>query len=80
MRRPPADEAGDGRRQVEGRVRAILPRALYRVVTGSGQDILAHVAGGPGKNFVRLVEGDRVVVELATADGRRGRIVRRVPA
>ena len=63
---------------VEGTVLAVLPRALYRVRLSDGPDVTAHVAGGAGKNFVRLVVGDRVVIALAARDTSRGRIVRRV--
>jgi len=61
---------------VNGRIAAILPRALYRVVLDSGHDVTAHVVGGAGKNFVRLVVGDRVAVELAANDAGRGRILK----
>lgn len=61
-----------------GTVLAVLPRALYRVALESGHDVTAHAAAGPGRNFVRLVVGDHVVVELAPRDMTRGRIVKRV--
>jgi translation initiation factor IF-1 len=43
-----------------------------------GQDVTAHPVMGPKKSFVRLVVGDRVVVELTANDSGRGRIVKRV--
>ena len=61
-----------------GTVLAVLPRALYRVALADGREILAHAASGPGRNFVRLVVGDRVDVELTAKDVTRGRIVKRV--
>jgi translation initiation factor IF-1 len=67
----------EGPRAVEGTVRELLPRALYRVALGRGRDVIAHAAAGPGRNFVRLVAGDRVMVELSPRDVGRGRIVRR---
>jgi translation initiation factor IF-1 len=54
---------------------AILPRALYRVAVGRGRELVAHAPGGPGRNFVRLVVGDRVTVEISPRDSTRGRIV-----
>ena len=60
-----------------GTVLAVLPRALYRVALGDGHEITAHAASGPGKNFVRLVVGDRVEVELTAKDVTRGRVVRK---
>ena len=50
-----------------GTVREVLPRALYRVQMDSGHEITAHAPGGAGRNFVRLVVGDRVGVVLAGA-------------
>jgi translation initiation factor IF-1 len=54
-----------------------LPRALYRVSLDGGTDVTAHATAGPKRNFVRLVVGDRVTVELTARDVARGRIVRR---
>jgi len=65
-------------KRVEGRVREVLPRALYRVELDEGPDVTAHATAGPKRNFVRLVVGDRVLVELTARDLGRGRIVRRV--
>ena len=62
---------------VSGTVLAVLPRALYRVAVEGGHEIVAHAASGAGRNFVRLVVGDRVTVELSSRDRGRGRIVRR---
>jgi translation initiation factor IF-1 len=61
-------------KRVAGTVMAILPRALYRVAIDGGHDVTAHAATGPGRNFVRLVVGDRVTVELSPRDQGRGRI------
>jgi translation initiation factor IF-1 len=62
---------------VIGTVRAVLPRALYRVVIQGGREVTAHAGAGTGRNFVRLVVGDDVTVELSPRDAGRGRIVRR---
>ena len=63
---------------VEGVVMAQLPSGLYRVEIGSRDRVTAHVASSAERNFVRLLVGDRVIVELAARDITRGRIVRRV--
>ena len=63
---------------VEGVVAAQLPSGLYRVEIGGRDRVTAHVAGSAERNFVRLLVGDRVIVELAARDITRGRIVRRV--
>jgi translation initiation factor IF-1 len=62
---------------VAGRVVEVLPRALYRVRVEGGRDLIAHAQSGAGRNFVRLVVGDVVAVEVGTRDAGRGRIVRR---
>jgi translation initiation factor IF-1 len=63
-------------RRCEGVVMAQLPSGLYEVDV-DGTRITAHVGGGADRNFVRLLVGDRVVVELAPRNLRRGRIVSR---
>jgi translation initiation factor IF-1 len=67
----------ESRGSVAGTVTAILPRALYRIDVGRGREVIAHAPGGPDRNFVRLVVGDRVAVELSRRDAGRGRITRR---
>ena len=62
--------------QLEGVVRAQLPSGLYDVEVG-GHRITAHIGGGLDKNFVRVLVGDRVIVELTPRDLHRGRIVRK---
>ncbi len=56
---------------VAGVVLAVLPRALYRVAIDGGREVIAHAASGTGRNFVRLVVGDRVTVELSPRDRAR---------
>ncbi|HKE85466.1 MAG TPA: hypothetical protein VKB50_17010 [Vicinamibacterales bacterium] len=68
---------GESPRRVDGVVRAQLPSGLYQVDV-EGARITAHAGGGLEKNFVRLLIGDRVVVELTPRDLTRGRIVRKV--
>ena len=63
--------------QVRGTVKAVLPRALYRVAIDGGADVTAHATASPERNFVRLVVGDVVTVALSERDLGRGRIVRR---
>jgi translation initiation factor IF-1 len=63
---------------VTGTVLAVLPRALYRVAVEGGHEVTAHAASGAGRNFVRLVVGDKVTVELSSRDRGRGRVVRKL--
>ena len=69
--------AGHQSRTQEGIVVAQMPSGLYRVGIGGSEQITAHVGGGLEKNFVRLLVGDRVVVELAQRDLTRGRNIRK---
>ena len=73
-----ATRPGPPRAVVTGVVRAVLPRALYRVQVDGDRDVVAHVMAGTQKNFVRLVVGDRVELEMSPLDHQRGRVVRKV--
>jgi len=66
----------EANRTVAGIVRAQLPSGLYEVEVDAHR-ITAHIGGGLERNFVRLLVGDRVVVELTSRDLNRGRIVRK---
>jgi len=55
-----------------------LPSGLYTVEVDGSRRITAHAGGGIERNFVRLLIGDRVAVELAARDLTRGRIVRKL--
>ena len=54
------------------------PSAIYEVVLATQQRVLAHLVGTVQRNFVRLVPGDRVEVELTPHDPTRGRITRKL--
>jgi translation initiation factor IF-1 len=63
---------------VEGIVRESLPYAQYRVEIDGQRQVTAHTPSGPGKNFIRLLIGDRVRLELSPRDRSRGRIVEKL--
>ena len=71
------DVSLDASRRVEGIVTAQLPSGLYQVEVDGEHRLMAHPAGSAERNFVRLLVGDRVIVELTARDGTRGRIVRK---
>jgi len=52
-----------------------LPNAMFRVTLDGGQSVLAHLSGKVRLNFVRIVPGDRVRIELSPYDLSKGRIV-----
>jgi translation initiation factor IF-1 len=64
-----------GRAEVTGVVIEQLPSALYRVRLDGGPQVTAHIADRIDRNFVRVLIGDRVRVELSPVDSGRGRIV-----
>ena len=59
---------------VEGVVAEALPNAMFRVNLEGGRTVLAHLSGKVRLNFVRVVPGDRVQVELSPYDLSKGRI------
>lgn len=63
--------------EVEGTVVEPLPNAKFRVELDNGHKVLAHVSGKMRMNFIRILPGDRVTVELSPYDLDRGRITYR---
>jgi translation initiation factor IF-1 len=63
--------------EVEGTVVEPLPNAMFRVELDNGHRVLAHVSGKMRMNFIRILPGDRVKVELSAYDLTRGRITYR---
>jgi len=60
-----------------GSVTEALPNTTFRVTLEDGAEVLAHLSGKMRLNFIRVLVGDRVEVELSS-DKRRGRIIRRL--
>jgi translation initiation factor IF-1 len=63
--------------EVEGNVVEALANTQFRVELTNGHTVMAHVAGKMRKHFIRIVPGDRVVVEVSPYDLNRGRIIYR---
>ena len=63
--------------EVEGEVVEALPSTMFRVQVDGGQDVLATISGKMRKNYIRILPGDRVKVELSPYDLSRGRITYR---
>jgi len=74
--RPPDLRAGAG--VVEAVVIAERPRLTFEVLLPTQQKVLTHLVGMAKRNFVRLVPGDRVEVQLSPHDPTRGRITRKL--
>jgi translation initiation factor IF-1 len=67
----------DGAIEVEGTVVEPLPNAMFRVEKANGHRVLAHISGKMRMHYIRILPGDRVVVELSPYDLNRGRITYR---
>lgn len=63
--------------EVEGTILESLPNAMFQVKLENGHVILAHVSGKIRMNFIKILPGDRVTVELTPYDLSRGRITYR---
>ena len=61
--------------EYEGVVSEILPNAMFRVKLENGHEILAHTAGRMRKHRIRILAGDKVIVEISTYDLTKGRII-----
>lgn len=64
--------------EFEGTIRESLPNAMFRVELDNGHKVLAHISGKIRKNFIKILPGDRVRVELTPYDLNRGRITYRI--
>lgn len=64
--------------QVEGVVAEALPNAMFRIELQNKHLVLAHVSGKMRMHFIRILPGDKVMVELSPYDLTRGRIIYRV--
>ena len=64
--------------EVEGVVAEALPNAMFRVQLENGHKVLAYVSGKMRMNFIRILPGDKVKVELSPYDLARGRITFRI--
>ena len=64
--------------EVEGTVIEPLPNAMFRVGLPNGHKVLAHISGKMRMHYIKILPGDKVILELSPYDLSRGRIVYRV--
>lgn len=69
--------ADKGTIEVEGTVIEPLPNAMFRVELENGHNILCHISGKMRMNFIRILPGDKVTIELSPYDLTKGRIIYR---
>ncbi len=65
--------------ELEGTVEESLPSASFRVSLDSGQLVLGHLSGKMRMNYIKILPGDRVLIEMSVYDLTKGRITRRLP-
>lgn len=63
--------------EMQGTITEVLPDTNFRVELENGHEVLAYISGRMRKNYIRILEGDRVTVELSPYDLHRGRITYR---
>ena len=63
--------------RIDGIVKETLPNAMFKIEVEGGHVVLGHVSGKMRMNFIRILPGDKVILELSPYDLTRGRIVRR---
>ena len=64
--------------EVEGIVKLPLRNAMFRIDLANGHEVLAHISGKMRMNYIKIVPGDRVLIELSPYDLSRGRITYRL--
>lgn len=69
--------AKQGAIKVDGVVSEVLPNANFRVRLENGHEILAHISGKMRMNYIKILQGDKVTVELSPYDLSKGRITYR---
>ena len=63
--------------RVEGVVKELLPNTMFRVELPGGHEVLAHISGQMRLNFIRILPGDKVTLEMSPYDLSKGRIIYR---
>ena len=61
--------------EIEGTVIEKLPNTMFRVQLENGHEVLAHISGKLRMNFIRILPGDKVTIELSPYDLSKGRII-----
>lgn len=64
--------------EVEGKVVTCLPNSMFRIELTNGQQVLAHISGRMRKHYIKILPGDRVLVELSPYDLGHGRVTYRL--
>lgn len=69
--------AGDGIIEVEGEVLELLPNTKFKVKLPNGHSVIAHISGKMRMHFIKILPGDKVLIEISKYDLKKGRITYR---
>lgn len=72
------NNSAKGNIRVEAIVEEALPGASFRLKTRDGKEVLGHLSGKMRMHYIKILPGDRVLVEMTPYDDKRGRIIRRL--
>ncbi|HOK56705.1 MAG TPA: translation initiation factor IF-1 [bacterium] len=64
--------------KMEGVIKKVLPATTFEVELENGHEIIAHLCGKMRMNYIKIVPGDKVIVEISPYDLKRGRIIKRI--
>ena len=65
--------------EFEGVVKQCLPNTIFKVTLENDHEIIAHISGKMRKHYIKILTGDRVLIEMTPYDLTKGRIVKRLP-
>ncbi|MCM8785519.1 MAG: translation initiation factor IF-1 [Candidatus Omnitrophica bacterium] len=64
--------------RIEGVIKKVLPATNFKVELENGHEVIAHLCGKMRMNYIKIVPGDKVIVEISPYDLKRGRIIKRL--
>jgi translation initiation factor IF-1 len=64
--------------KAEGFIKKVLPATNFEVELDNGHTVIAHLCGKMRMNYIKIVPGDKVIVEISPYDLKRGRIIKRI--
>ena len=71
-------KSGKGTITKEGQVTEALPSAMFRILLDDGNEVIGHLSGKMRLHYIKVLIGDRVVMEFSPYDEKRGRIIKRL--
>jgi len=78
LKKSVVEKMGKDAIEMNGVIKECFPNTTFRVVCDNGHELLAYLAGKMRRNFIRVLPGDKVTVEISPYDLSKGRIIKRV--